>query len=137
MMTVWEESISQSEWFLNSCTRTQFLLGAECARKTRRLEDALLKVNKTVQFLRPPSDYRVVADLCEKTEARYNRCEQWLTIQPCVQQAIIAECGSNGITLAYRFGQVASSFYRGMKCNPTEFKMDYGGSYYEVILPLL
>ncbi|CAI2353067.1 unnamed protein product [Caenorhabditis sp. 36 PRJEB53466] len=176
------------------CSRSQLLIGAECATKTRQLEDSLLRINRTVRFLRPPSEYKEVIELCEKAEIclnqitcedghdfvmdvkdtfpacdfyklyagefeecantlrtktsnysclkslfdakygiKYNRCQQWRDIQPCVHDAIRDECDGNSTQLAFRFGEVTADFYRAMNCVPSFPRVSSGEIDYEIV----
>ncbi|CAL2045617.1 unnamed protein product [Caenorhabditis brenneri] len=163
---------------------------------TRRLEDSLKKINKTTRFLRPPSEYKGVVDLCEKAETcftkitcedghdfvadvmdtfpacefykfytgnfsqcaeklmsqtsnstcldtlfnakhmiRFNRCQQWIDIQPCIYDAIHNECDSenNSTQLVTRYSEVARDLYRAMNCDPKRQRINTNDIDYEII----
>ncbi|CAO4380324.1 unnamed protein product [Caenorhabditis nigoni] len=189
---VWEATISRSDF----CSRAQLLTGVECAKKTRRLEDALMAINQTTRFLRPPSVYQKVVDLCENAQncftkitcedghdfvadvmdnfpacefykfyttefsqcaerllsqtsnitcldtlfnakhtIRFNRCKQWLDIQPCIYDAIYEECNfdGNSTDLVTRYSETARDFYRSMYCEPKPERINTIDIEYEII----
>ncbi|KAF1750711.1 hypothetical protein GCK72_017262 [Caenorhabditis remanei] len=192
IMTVWEATTSNSDF----CSRAQLLTGVDCAKKTRRLEDSLMKINKTTRFLRPPSEYTEVVADCEKAEScftkitcedghdfvadvmdtfpackfyryytgdfmecaeklmslapnttclnalfnakhviRFNRCKQWLNIQPCIYDAILNECNfdGNSTQLVTDYAETARDFYRSMNCEPKPQRIDTNDIDYEII----
>uniref|UniRef100_A0A1I7UK91 DUF19 domain-containing protein n=1 Tax=Caenorhabditis tropicalis TaxID=1561998 RepID=A0A1I7UK91_9PELO len=192
IFTVWEATTSNSDF----CSRAQLLTGVECAKKTRHLEDFLMKINKTTRFLRPPSEYMKVVDLCDKAEScftkitcehghdfvadvmdtfpacefyrfyttdfsqcaqklmsqtsnstcldalfnarhtiKFNRCQQWLDIQPCIYDAIYNECDSenNSTQLVTKYSEVARDLYRAMGCDPRPQRIDTNDIDYEII----